>query len=515
MPSKSRSNITLYGSMATLLTLSLSGFSMGCTTGDDDDTPTPTPVSSPTPEPTATPADPTSTPLPPRTSISGTVTAVDRDSGVALDSATFSARSGKIVVYAVSDPADIRYPLGKATLNAPGFYSLEVPADSGPLFVVAVADIDADEIITGYDLQRESLDSPVSVGADPIEGVDVVLDLAARPTGGGGCGGAGLFAGNVLYDNPAGAGVSIAVVGFRGDYSGKILGKQERDGSGEFGVSVNVCTDTTALVAYADVDGNGLYEPCDPAGLAEDNPYPLSELGGSNINILIEGVGPSGLPRPISYVSLSGSVAAHDTYAGTPIYLTAMVEGTSTVLGSAELSAPGNFTFRTPGGLGSVLVRAITDSNGDGVLDPTFDANGSATVSVGGSSLGGIGIQLVQPVYDTGLAGTISYSGTATPADQVVIALFDDPDMTGGPLRLQVFNPLFPLVYSFMELDPGTYYVLGMLDVNGDSNGEGPGPQDVVGAYTQNGSTLAPIEVQDNVVTLDINFTLGNYTYSP
>lgn len=515
MPSQCRSILSRYGRVVATLTLGLSAFSMGCTTGDDDDTPTPTPVSSPTPEPTATPADPTATPLPPRTSISGTVTAVDRDSGVALDSATFSARSGKIVVYAVTDPADIRYPLGKATLTAPGFYSMEVPADSGPLFVVAVADIDADEIITSYDLQREALESPVSVGSDPIDEVDVVLDLVARPTGGGDCGGAGLFAGNVLYDNPSASGVPIAVVGFRGDYSGRILGKQEREGSGEFGVSVNVCTDTTALVAYADLDGNGLYEPCDPAGLAEENPYALSELGASNINILIEGVGPSGLPRPISYVTLSGSVAAHDAYAGTPIYLTAQVDGTSTVLGSTLLSAPGNFTFRTPGGLGSVLVKAVTDSNGDGVLDPAFDANGSATVSVGSSSLGGIGIQLVQPVYDTGLAGSISYSGAVTPADQVVLALFDDPDMTNGPVRLQVFSPLFPLVYSFLELDPGTYYLLGMLDVNGDSNGEGPGPQDVVGAFTQNGSTLSPIDVQENAVTLDINFTLGNYTYSP
>lgn len=482
----------------------------GCTTGDDG-TPTVTPTATPD---TATPTPNEPTPPAPVTmvTISGTVSAVDRETGAPLDAATFAQRSGRIVVYALPDPSDLTHPLSKSTLDGPGFYSMEVPENSGELYMIAVADVDSDTVITGEDLLREAALSPVAVATTATENVDIVLDLTPRGGGGGGPLSYAPISGNVLYNGVGSEAVKIAVVAFRGDYSGRTWGKTERVSSGDYNLSVAIYGDKAGIAGYADVDGNALYEPCDPAGLAEDL-VTLGTAGATGVDILIEGVGPSGLPRPIPYITLSGTVSGGDAYAGAPIVVSARAANSAAVVGSVTLAAPGNFSMRLPGNLGSVVVSAISDTNGDNVLDAALDANGSAATSVGTSSVGGVSITLVQPVYDTGLSGIVSYSGSVAGADRVVMALFDEGGPNGqDPMTTQVMDPIFPLEYSFLELEPGTYYVLGMLDVDGNWLGGAPGADDVVGAYTLNGSTLLQIIVEENQVTTGINFTLGNYT---
>lgn len=501
--------------LGTALLLSVQGMMaqslVGCS--GTDETPTPTEVPE-TPTPTATPDPFTPPPTVNFVGISGEIVAVDRETGAPLDSATYSARSGRIVVYGLLDPADLAHPISKSTLEGPGFYNMDVPEDSGTVYVVAVADVDSDEIITSVDLMREAAASPVTVGTDFVEHVDITLDLVPRG-GGGGPVDYGPFSGNVFYDGVDADKTNIAVVGFRGDYASRAWGKSEQKGPGAYSVSVPIYGETTALVAYADLDGNGLYEPCDPAGLAENNPYPLSQGGAAGIDILIEGVGPIGLPRPIPYVSISGTVVANAEYSGTPILVTVRASGTAAVVGSLSLSAPGNFTLRLPGMLGDVEVTAITDSDGDGVLNLELDASGTSSATVGSSSVGGVTVTLVQPLLDTGISGRISYSGSPAPTDRVVVALFGEDGTVSDPILTQVYPASFPTAvdYTILELAPGTYTVLAMLDVDGDWNfGQQPSAYDIVGAYTLNGTSLLPIVVTDKHVTSGINFTLGNYS---
>lgn len=508
---------TRTGLWGTTLALGLQAFLAqnlsGCTTGDDE-TPTPTAVPE-TPTPTATPDPFTPPPVVNFVGISGTVTAVDRTTGDVLDASTYAARSGKIVVYALLDPADLAHPVAKATLEGPGYYNMDVPENSGTLYIVAVADVDWDEVITSADLMREAALSPVTVAATGYENVDITLDVVEHGGGGGGPIDYSPFSGNVFYDDVDADRTNIAVVGFRGDYASRVWGKSVQVGPGPYNLSVAIYGESTAIVAYADLDGNGLYEPCDPAGLAEGNAYALNQQGATGVDILIAGVGPVGLPQPIPYVSISGTVVAADNYSGTPILVTVRATGTAAVVGSVSLPAPGNFTLRLPGKIGSVDVTAITDSDADGALNPLLDANGVASATVGSSSVGGVSITMTQPLTDTGISGRISYSGTPGPNDRIVVALFGEEGTVADPLLTQIYTASFPtpLDYSILELAPGTYTVLAMLDVNGDwTFGQEPTVDDVVGAYTLNGTSLLPISVVDKQVTSGINFTLGNYS---
>lgn len=484
------------------------GSLIGCIpppSGDDDDqSPTPVPgTPTPTPEPSPTPAAPLVT-------LSGTIRAVDAITGEPLTNEQFAQRADVVVVYAVKDPSDLVHILSKATLAAPGHYSMEVPQDSGKVYVIAVADWDFNKVITSVDVSREAVNSPYDVGEEAIDGVDVTLDLYAHGGGGGSDPGSSAFTGTVTYD--AKVDTNIAVVAFPGDYAGNVWGKTIRVNSGDFSIGIMRYSSTTALIGYADADGNGVYEPSDPAGLADHNPYPLDGSAISGIQIDIKGIGPAGLPQPIPYVTVSGTVEVDADYAGTPIQLT-VANTSGVVYGQATLTGPGNFDIRGPGNVKNVVVTAITDSDGDGVLDVNSDASASSSpFDLGASNVGGITLSLATP--PTGISGTVLYSGSVTDADLLDVALFTDPTMAEGPITVLGQDAVFPTSFEFTDVEPGTYYVVVALDVGGDLEvGQPPGPGDLLGGYTLDGSTLAPIVVQNHHMVTNIDVTVGNIAF--
>ncbi len=500
-------------SAATFFTLVLL---VGCPPfGGDDDTSTP--------EPTVPPATPTMEPMPTPTpkpvAVTGEVRAVDRYTGESISTATYLERAGVIVVYALLDPADLVHPLSKAVLAEPGFYQLDVPENIGDIFVVAVADLDSNDVISPYDLSREAEVSPVTVGTETVEDVDIILDLAARTGGSGPHPGYAPFAGIVTYDSPLPK--NIAVVAFRGDFEGWYWGMARRQGTGDYLCSISMWSSTTSLVGYADEDENGVFEPSDPAGLPEHNPYPLGPDGATGVDILIETVGPVGLPVPLPYISVAGTVYPHDAYAGTPIYVSLEGADGQIVYDRTTLSGPDNFTLRVPGNLAEVTLKAITDSDGDGELNPVLDAHGDlGPFSLGGSNVGGKNITLEAPGDPvTGLTGVINYKGTTTSEDILVIGVYTSTDMSGTPAVSQYASPAFPVSYEFLNLDEvleemgatsHTFYVSAVLDIGGDLSEE-VDPNDVLGWYSADGQAPQGVTVDQNHIAAGVNFTMGNW----
>ena len=385
--------------------------------------------------------------------------------------------------------------------------------------MVAVADIDGNNVISPVDVSREAETSPVTVGSDPVADVDLILDLAARSTSSSPPVDVADFTGIVTYDSPIPR--PIAVVAFRGDFEGWYWGMARRTGSGDYTCQISLFGSTTSLVGYADEDENGVFEPSDPAGLPEHNPYPLGLEGATGVDILIETVGPVGLPVPLSYVTVAGTVTADESYAGTPIRVSLEGADGRIVYDRVTLAAPGNFSLRVPGNLTDVMVEAITDSDGDGELNPVLDAHGEeGPFSIGTSNMGGINITLEAPGEPvTGLSGTINYKGTTTAEDILVIGLYTSTDMSGTPVLSKYATPNFPVNYEFMNLadllddlgtDTATVYVSAVLDIGGDLSEE-TDPNDVFGWYSADGQVPDPVEVQRNHIVSGINFTMGNW----
>ncbi len=490
----------------------------GCPPFGDDDDGTNTPEPSETPLVTPTP-EPIPTPTPRPVAISGEVRAVDRYTGEPIDTATYLARAGVIVVYALLDPSDLVHPLSKSVLDQPGFYQLDVPENIGNVYVVAVADLDNNNVITPFDLMREAEVAPVSVGTEAVEEVDVILDLAARGTSSGPGPGRADFSGIVTYMSEIPT--NIAVVAFQGDFSGWYWGMSNRLGTGDYVCSVAMYGSTTSLIGYADADGNGVYEPSDPAGLPEHNPYPLGPDGASGVDILIETVGPAGLPVPLPYVSVSGTVTVDETYAGTPIHVWLEGADGEIVYARTTLDGPDNFTLRVPGNLSQVTLQAITDSDGDGDLNPVLDAHGSVgPFSLGSSNVGGKEIVLEAPGDPvTGLSGVINYNGTTSAGDILVIGVYTSTDMSGTPALSKYASPNFPVSYEFLNLGDvldemgvtsHTFYVNAVLDVGGDLSEE-LDPNDVFGWYSLDGQTPQGVLVEKNHIATGVNFSMGNW----
>jgi len=483
--------------------------------GDDDDDDTTAPV-----DVTPTPDDwDTETPLPPKVTVSGTVTAVDRTSGEELTPEEYSSRAGAIVVYALVDPADLVHPLSKATLAGPGYYEMEVPEDVGQVYVVAIADWDFNTVITNSDVYREADLSPVSVGLEPVGDVDVTMDLGVH-AGGGPSPGSGPFAGTVVYDAEDAEDTNIAVVAFLGDYSSHTFGMSTQTGPGDYSVDVGLYGETTALVGYADADRNGLYEPSDPAGLAEENPYVLSAEGRAGVNILIEGVGPGGLPSPIPYITVAGTVSADDAYQNSTIEVSIGTADGSIRYGATTLDGPGEFSLRVPGMLSNVVVSAWTDSNGDGFYSEANDASATyGPFDAGTSNIGGVSLVLITPEEPTtGISGSILYSGSYSDADQLVLAIFDSPDTENGPVWVSTrdIGAGFPVEYEAVGLESileaqsatsMTIYLGVILDV-GSNYSEGPGASDLIGFYSTDGVSATGVTLEDHVVLTGIQMVI-------
>ena len=445
--------------------------------------------------------------------VSGEVVALDRDTGVVLTLAEYNARSGGIIVYAVPDADDISVIHDKDTLiDGPGDF--EIPLDVvGPFHMVAIADSDKNFFITDADILREYAFNPLAGAGQDIEDVVVYIDIPMPQgddddddddTGPGDDdddGGPGdddddddddtgpgddddawvcvntVLAGEVtIFDLPEEmVGVSTNTV----DLASGPLEWMTRDGSGPWDFLLP-CEGDRALLAYLDADANMFFEPSDPIGVAEGNPFVLGIGDVYNIQIDIPAQEEVEIPAPISYVPILGTVAYGGFTTGDILVHASYVTTDGYLFSMATLAAPGGFSIIAPGDTDNVLVWAVLDADGDGAYDLSsdpFDYHGPVNT---GTGLSGIFLDLGEVPLGS-ISGTVTYPASVSAGDELHVGLFDTAtyDPASGPPLQSVVVPAggFPFAYDFTDLEPDTYWVGAYLDLGGDDPTDA-GPED-------------------------------------
>ncbi|MCP4872421.1 MAG: hypothetical protein GY898_27290, partial [Proteobacteria bacterium] len=242
---------------------------------------------------------------PAETVVSGEVIAVDRDTGVELSPADFAERAGGLIVYALPDASDLSEILAKDTLEGPGPYEMTVTDHLGPIDVVVVADEDSDHFIENSDIARAYAFNPLAAAGEPLEDVDLVIDLP--PRGGSDCSPRDTtISGDVILDGlPDGP---IGVSTNSANLAWGPLHHQLLEGAGPYSIVECSSRGSVAMLGYLDLDGNGYFEPSDPIGEAGANPVQVDLGDVSGIQITIPD-GVSSPPSPPAYVALTGTVA--------------------------------------------------------------------------------------------------------------------------------------------------------------------------------------------------------------
>jgi hypothetical protein len=125
----------------------------------------------------------------------------------------------------------------------------------------------------------------------------------------------------------------------------------------------------------------------------------------------------------------------------------------------------------------------------------------------GGDEVFVIGVNMMYEynfwVVDAGLgsiSGTLTVDGTVPGTDReyVLVALFDDPNMSGEPLDLLVakYGGGDTYTYAFYNLPDDDYYLVCVMDMPPYGLGEGgPGPEDHMGMYMAPPPPLDPVTV--------------------
>ena len=482
--------------------------------------------------------------------VGGTITAVDRDSGVELTEEEFIERAGKIVVYILEDPDDISVLLGKATLDAPGAWSIDELDYTGPAHIVARVD-DGSHVVSNSDVLRIYPFNPVPLAGQDIVDLDIVVDIPtewANRVGGnwdedgdgipdwlegsGDSDGDGIP--NYLDLDSDGDGIPDSEEPPEEIYttlSGTVMTGTLQDqaivvttnsadlgagpwnyvfipGFGPFSIPVGNYRQETSLLAYHDTDGNGLFEPSDQIGQPDENPFTVGQ--GNYVNVLIEvpASNPIEAPQPPAYAPITGTVV-YDAFQGVGdiLVFASSTTVTGTIYSALTLGSPGAFGLVTPPELTSLLIWAVHDVDGDGNYDVSADPFGSfGPVVVPTGGLSDVTLTLNEADGLGSIAGTITYNAIGTPDDILYIAVFDTAPEEGGKglQALDISPPVFPVQYSFTNLPSGMYWITAYLDVGGDSDPSGGNnPGDVMGAS-------APIQLSPNQDVQGHNFGMGN-----
>ena len=420
------------------------------------------------------------------TTISGEVVAVDRATGLELLPSVYEARAGGLIVYALPDADDLSEIYGKATMTGPGEYSITVTGVIGPVDIVVVADEDNNHFIDSGDVARGYAFNPLAADGSDLEDVDLVIDLAPRP-GGGGPGGGGCpateIAGTVVLD-----GLPDGAIGISTNNAALTAGPwHETSTAGAGPYAIAECTDRgeTALLGFLDQDGNGYFEPSDPLGGAAANPVQLGLGNVSGITITIPD-DTIDAPAPPAYVGITGTVA-YDSFTTGDILVNATHVTTDGYLFSqVTLAAPGAFSLLAPANQTGVLVWAVLDEDGDGEADPAVDASDAEGPLDSGNGASGIALEL-GPAAPGSVSGTIDFAGAVSPGDTLHLAVFDTDNYEpsdGPPAAFEdVLNPAFPYAYDISGLTSGTYWIGAYLDVGGDDPTEAGAedPEDQIG----------------------------------
>jgi len=451
--------------------------------------------------------------------LSGRIIAVDQDTGLELTEDEYTERARNIIVYVLEDPTDLSNIIGKVTMTEPGEWRVEDVEHEGQVFAIAVVMQRWDIIVGVTDITRYHPYNPIQLHGGEMEGIDITIDIPAGWTGGDGGGGtdhsgsnSSDFMGTVVTSTLADQQIIITCNGENlgsGPWHGAML-----DGFGPFHLRCgNHHGNTTALLAYHDTDGNGLFEPSDAVGPANGNPYVLGlETPTTGVTIELPSATSVPVPAPAPYQPILGEVLFGDfNPAGDILVFASHATPDGPVFSGIVLDSPGPFGLVAPAGSPAVLVWAFFDAYGDGTYDVSLDPFDSAgpygldtgefgqvVLDLGGSSSAHLG----------SVGGLVMHNGPINPDDILYIALASEaPTKTSSPeLSIVVSNPSFPVQYNFNDLESGTWWVTGYLDVGGDSppaTNPGGAPEDKIGIT--NVILLAP--GQDN---LNNNFTLEN-----
>jgi hypothetical protein len=419
------------------------------------------------------------------TVITGAIIAVDRATGLELSPSQYAARAGGLIVYALPDGSDLSDVLGKDTMTGPGEYEITISGYIGPIDVVAVVDEDRNYFITNDDTLREHAFNPIAAAGNPLEDVDVIVDLAVDQGGGDDGGGDDddhvgcndvTLSGTVVLDGlPEG---TIAVTTNSPDLTDGPWSFTILSASGPFSLTECSALGTTSLLGYLDADGNGYFEPSDPIGEGDSNPVPLSlgDVAGAIITIPNSDVD---APTPPAYVGLTGTVSYPPFVTGDILVRATHITTDSYVFSQVTLAAPGGFALLAPSDTSNVLVWAVLDDDGDGDADPAVDPFDSAGPMNTGFGVSGIALEL-GPSAPGVLSGTITYEGPVSPGDVLHIGVFDTEiyEPSDGPpvAQAEVLNPSFPHTYAF-TVESGTFWIGAFLDLGGDDPSSA-GPED-------------------------------------
>ena len=408
------------------------------------------------------------------TTVSGEVIAIDRDTGLVLAASVYAARAGGMIVYALADGSDLSEIYGKATMDGPGDFEIVLEDVTGPYDLVVVADEDDNHFIENSDVARAYAFNPVS---GDIEDATLVIDLAPRPGGGGGCGDRDAISGTVVLD-----GIPDGAIGISTNNATLTAGpwtKTTLGGAGPYAIDECVSRGSTAVLGYLDADANGYFEPSDPLGGAAANPIQLGlgDVSGITITIPDDTVSP---PAPPAYVPLTGTVTYDAFTTGDILVHASHVTTDGYLFSTVTLAAPGAFALLAPANTAQVLVWAVLDEDGDGEADASVDPSDAAGPLNSEVGVPGIDLEL-GPAATGSISGTIDYAGTVGAGDVLHIAVLATDNYapsSGSPVAfLTVTGPTFPESFSFAGLPSATYWVGAYLDLGGDDE-FGPGAED-------------------------------------
>ena len=408
------------------------------------------------------------------TTISGTVFGTDRESGALLTDSQYSECAGALILYVLPDSSDLSNVWAKFVMQTPGDYSVTLNGYVGDAEVVAIVDENNNSIIDNDDVLRSHSFNPLEINGVDRENVDVYVDLHRNGFGNGNSCADTVLSGDVniigYADGP------VAVTTNSADLSDGPWDNVKIGGAGGFAVDACAANGTASLLAYLDDDRNGFYEPSDPIGVANGNPYVLGIGDVAGIQIDIPSAVPVQPPAPNPLVGITGTVTYGAFATGDILVFASAINTEGTVYSQAVLAAPGAFNLIAPNDATDILVWAAADEDGDGEVDVYVDPFDSQGPLDPGNGVSGIDLELAfVPPAPGSLSGTIDFAGTVNPGDCVKVAVFDiDPSLPSASpsaTMAPITNPTFPVAWEIQNLPPASYWIGSHLDYGCDNLG--------------------------------------------